>query len=179
MLEAKLDETVSDEEIIINGYKLLRSDRNRHGEGVACYVRNDLFFNKRDDFSTETENVFFDIFLPHTKPILVGILYRPPDQSGFLQNLSNSITNTEHFDNQEVYILGDININLLYKEKRIPPGIKAYREFCSLHNLTQIINSPTRITEKTSTLHKHPLQISIVPSPHAEQRRERSKPDCM
>ena len=31
--ESKLDETVSDEEILINGYKLLRSDRNRHGGG--------------------------------------------------------------------------------------------------------------------------------------------------
>ena len=89
---------------MINGYKILRSDRNRHGGGVACYVRNDLFFNKRDNFSTETENLFFDIFLPHTKPILVGILYRPPDQSGFLQNLSNSITNTEHFDNQVTFL---------------------------------------------------------------------------
>ena len=33
--ESKLDETVSDEEISINRYKLLRSDRNRHGGGEA------------------------------------------------------------------------------------------------------------------------------------------------
>ena len=85
--ESKLDETVSDDEILINGYTLLRSDRNRHGGGVACYVRTDLFFNKREIFSRETENLFFDIFLPKTKPILIGILYRPPDQSGFLKNL--------------------------------------------------------------------------------------------
>jgi exonuclease III len=82
--ESKLDKTVTDAEISINGYKLLRTDRNRHGGGVACYVRTDLFFNKRDNFSTETENLFFDIFLPKTKPILVGILYIPPDQSVFL-----------------------------------------------------------------------------------------------
>ena len=87
-----------DEEITINGYKILYLDRNRHGEGVACYVRNYLFFNKHKHFSRETENLFFDIFLPKTKSILVGILYRPPDQPGFLQSLSNSITDTEHFD---------------------------------------------------------------------------------
>ena len=68
-----------------------------------------------------------------------------------------TITNTEYFDNQEVYILGDLNINLLYKEKRLPHGIKAYKEFCALHNLTQIINSPTRITKNTSTLLDHIL----------------------
>ena len=98
--------------------------------------------------------------MPKTKPILVGILYRPPDQSGFLQNLSTSITNTDNFDNQEVYILGDLNINLLYKEKRIPNCIKAYKEFCALHNLTQIINTSTRITENTSTLLDHILTNS-------------------
>ena len=160
LTESKLDEAVADKEILVNGYKLLRSDRNRQGGGVACYVRTDLFFNKRENFSTETENLFFDIFLPKTKPILVGILYRPPDQSGFLKNLSNSITNTENFDNQEVYILGDLNINLLYKEKRLPNGIKAYKEFCAVHGLTQIINKPTRITENTSTLLDHILTNS-------------------
>ncbi len=104
--------------------------------------------------------MFFDIFLPKTKPLLIGILYRPPDQSGFSQNLSNSITNTENFENQEVYVLGDLNINPLYKEKSLPNGIKADQEFCALHNLTQIINNPTRITENTSTLLDHILTNS-------------------
>ena len=80
LTESKLDETVTYEEISVHGYKLLRSDRNRHGGGVACYVRMDLFFNKRDNFSTETENLFFDIFLPKTKPIQttrpIWIFYR-------------------------------------------------------------------------------------------------------
>ena len=42
------------------------------------------------------------------KPILIGNVYRPPDQSGFLDKLSNAILNTSNFDNQEVYILGDL-----------------------------------------------------------------------
>ena len=49
-----------------------------------------------------------------TKPILIGNVYRPPDQSGFLDKLSNAILNTTNFDSQEVYILGDLNINLNY-----------------------------------------------------------------
>ena len=63
---------------------MIRSDRNRHGGGVACYVRNDISFNVRRDFSDEIENIVFDMLLPETKPILVGFLYRPPDQSKFL-----------------------------------------------------------------------------------------------
>ena len=111
--ESKLDGSVLDGEINIDGYKLVRSDRNRHEGGVACYIRSDISFNVRGDFSSEIENIFLDILLPKTKPILIGILYRPPDQSKFLDNLSTSISQTCSFNEQEVYILGDLNINLI------------------------------------------------------------------
>ena len=83
--ESKLDATVLDGEVNIDGYEVIRSDRNRHGCGVACHVRNDISFNVRGDFSDEIENIVFDMLLPKTKPISVGILYRPPDQSKVLQ----------------------------------------------------------------------------------------------
>ena len=37
--ESKLDETVLDGEVAIEGFDLVRSDRNRHDGGVACYIR--------------------------------------------------------------------------------------------------------------------------------------------
>ena len=91
----------------IDGYEVIRSDRNRHGGGVACNVRNDISFNVRSDFSNEIENIVLDMLLPKTKPILVGILYRPPDQPKFSDKLSTVISRSNTFDNQEVYILGD------------------------------------------------------------------------
>ena len=56
--ESKLDETVLDGEINIDGYELKRSDRNRHGGGVTCYIRNDVSFNVRGNFSNEVETFF-------------------------------------------------------------------------------------------------------------------------
>ena len=56
--ESKLDGTVLDGEINIDGYELVRSDRNRHGGGVACYIKQDVSFNVRGDFSTDLENIF-------------------------------------------------------------------------------------------------------------------------
>ena len=82
--ESKLDKTVLDGEINIDGYELVRSDRNRHGGQVTCYIRSDVSFNVKGNFSSEVENIFFDMLLPKTKPILIGILYRPPGQSKFL-----------------------------------------------------------------------------------------------
>ena len=130
----------------MDSYELVRSDRNRHGGEVVCYIRNDINFNVIGDFSSEIET-FLDIFLPKTKPILIGILYRPPDQSGFLDKLSTAISKTSCFDNQDVYILGDLNINLINNQKHTPIGIKRYQEFCSLHGLKQLITSPTRVTD--------------------------------
>ena len=53
--ESKFDETVLDGEINIDGYELVRSDWNRHGGGVACYVRSAVSFNIRGNFSSEVE----------------------------------------------------------------------------------------------------------------------------
>ena len=48
--ETKLDKTVFDSEVLIEGYDLIRKDRNRNGRGVACYVRNDLCYNSKKFF---------------------------------------------------------------------------------------------------------------------------------
>ena len=118
--ESKLDETVLDGEINIDGYELVRSDRNRHGGEVAYYIWIDISFNVRDNFPSEVENIFFDMLLPKTKAILIGILYRPPDQSKFLDKLSTTVSETDNFDDQEVYILGDLNINLINNQSTHP-----------------------------------------------------------
>ena len=60
--ESKLDKTVLDREISIDGYEFARFDRNRHEGGVACYIRNDISFNVRGDCSSETENIFLIYF---------------------------------------------------------------------------------------------------------------------
>ena len=157
--ESKLDNSVLDGEINIEGYSIIRSDRNRHGGGVACYIRSDISFNIRSDFTDDIENIFFDILLPKLKPILVGIVYRPPDQSGFLNKLSSSIANAKFFDLYEAYILGDFNINLISKNT-ISNSSKRYNEFCAMHGLKQLIKSPTRVTENTSSLLDHILTNS-------------------
>ena len=94
----------------------------------------DTTFYARRNFSSEIENIFFDILLPKTKPI--------------------------DFNNQEVYILGNLNINLLNTKKHLPNGIKRYREFCSLHGLRQLINAPKLIDQSSSSLLDHVLTNS-------------------
>ena len=89
--ESKLDNSIFDSEIGIDGYNTLHFNRNRHGGGVACYMRNDLSFTKRNYFPHDIETIFIEIFLPKTKPMTVGIVYRPPSQTSFLETMN------EHF----------------------------------------------------------------------------------
>ena len=59
----------------------------------------------------KTENIFFEILLPNSKPIVVGRIYRPTNKTNFLkfffENLSKEDTN-----DIEVYILGGFSIDL-------------------------------------------------------------------
>ena len=75
--ETKLDNTVYDSEVTVDGYNIVRNDRNRNGGGVACYIRNNIFFNRKTCMSDNIENIFIDLLFPETKPISVGIIYKP------------------------------------------------------------------------------------------------------
>ena len=59
--ESKLDDSVLSSEIHIDNDNTLRCDRNRHGGGLVCYIRNDLSFDVKPFFPLKIENVFFEI----------------------------------------------------------------------------------------------------------------------
>ena len=91
--ESKLDHSVSDLEVNLPGYDILRCDRNKNGGGgVACYIRNDLCFNTRALNCKEIENIIFDILLPKSKPITIGVFYRPPNQTNFMELIVKSFS---------------------------------------------------------------------------------------
>ena len=83
--ESKLDASMLEQEISIANYKILRCDRNRHGGGVAYYMRNDLSYYILSVFPCEIENIFFEILLHNSRPVLVGTSYCLPSQTNFLE----------------------------------------------------------------------------------------------
>ena len=135
--ETWLDDSVTDNEIALPNYSIVRKDRNRHGGGVCLYIRSDLSFNVRSDLHTSTlEAVWIDLLLPKTKPILVSSIYRPPDQHTFLDDFS--VVLKQIGIDQESYILGDFNICTKNKDS---PLYKTYSSHTSTSGYTQIITS--------------------------------------
>ena len=172
--ETKLGNTVYDSEVTVDGYNIVPNDRNRNGGGIACYIRNNIYFNRKNCISDKIENIFIDLLFPKTKPISVGIIYKPPSQSQFLQQI---ITEFEALDlDNKIYVLGGFNINLLFRDKyilnksneiknldkNVLPEIRRYKEFCSMYGLSQLIDCPTRITSNISTLIDHILTNKIT-----------------
>ena len=160
--ESKLDEYVLESEIQIENYKILWCDRNKHGGGVACYIGNKLSCNIISVFPREIESIF-EILLPNSKPITVGTIYRPPNQSNFLEVLNENMNIIDSISN-ETYVLGNFNINLslndayifseknMLNNKSIPSDVRSYYEFCTFFSLHQLIKISTRITCNSATI---------------------------
>ena len=85
--EIKLDSTVYDSEVVEDSYNIVRNDRKRNGGGVACYIRNNICNNRKACVFDKTENIVINLLFPKTKPISVGIIYKPLSQTQFLKQM--------------------------------------------------------------------------------------------
>ena len=119
-------------------------------------------------FPPEIENIFLELLLPNTKPIVVGIIYRPPSQSEFSEIINTRFSKLDT-NNNEIYTLHDFYINLylnnsyifqknnLLQSQLIRSDIKKYYEFCTMFGLKQLIEVLRRVTCSSSTIIDHIL----------------------
>ena len=135
----------------IEGYNIFRSDRrNKRGGGVCCYVREDYIAKtiRIPNKPVNPEFLFVEVSVLHQK-IAIGTFYKAPKiPCRVFRDAYDSLVYI--FNRYENPILtGDFNVNFL------TPQSADYKmlsdSIVEPLNLTQIINEPTRITEKSST----------------------------
>ena len=114
--ESKLDHTLPDLEVNFPEYHILWCHRNRKSGGVTCYIKKDLCFNTITLHYKELEHLVFDILLPKSKPIFIGVFCRPPNQAEFDDLMVEKVSNW-NVNYNEIYLLGDFNINLFQNGK--------------------------------------------------------------
>lgn len=143
----------------IAGYSATHRCRGSRGGGVSLYVRKGLDFKQRTDLEVKfqdcnSEAVFLEVqtvVLKEKKKVIIGCIYRPPNTNinEFKEGLLEVL---EHVDkeNKPCYLLGDFNINLLNEE--IKQHIDDFMNLLSSNYFYPLINKPTRITSKSSTL---------------------------
>ena len=142
----------------LNGYSLESCNRiNKKGGGVCLYVDEDISYNVRHDINElnklkYTESLFVEIEKSKSQNIVVGIVYRPPDQvirdfNKCIEKILQEITSKE---NKLLFLMGDFNINLLNNDVHEPTG--EFVDILSSFSLYPSIVKPTRITSKSATL---------------------------
>lgn len=151
--ETWLDQSVTDGEIQIQNYTVIRKDRNRQGGGVCVYIREDHAFNLRTHLNNDdAEFLLIELLLPRNKPIYIGTIYRPPKQTDFLQKFETVLKGLR--SDCETYILGDFNICFLQTSSSL---FKEYYGILILFNLDQVITEPTRLCNISSSVLDHIL----------------------
>ena len=144
--ETWLDHTISDLDTMIPTYQTpIRLDRNRHGGGVAMYFKNNVpFVERKDLIIPNLEAVWAEVKLSNKK-VLIGTFYLHPRFSDW-QLVEYAIEQAAQIC-PELILLGDFNENLYDTTK-----CKNVQNLMNSFGLNQIIDSPTRITQYTSTL---------------------------
>jgi exonuclease III len=146
--------SVSNQEIKINGYDIVRKDRNRHGGGVAIYITNSINFTIRDDLTDDNlETITLEISKPKAKPFLINSWYKAPNTTLEIFNAFEDLITRMDSENKEIILLGDYNCdwsrldsNSANAQTNKLAGIAQTFQF------QQLISDPTRITANSKTL---------------------------
>ena len=92
-----------------------------------------------------------------------SLIYRGTDYwlRNFITNIVNSVDHFEklikviHDENKEMYILGDLNCDMLKTDKDSNFPTKKIKTLYELYQLSQLIDEATRVTMTTSSLIDH------------------------
>ena len=140
----------------ITGYNFASNHRkSKTGGGVGIYLKNDLEHKLREECnfsdSEVIESLFLEITVPHRKNIIVGSVYRPPNQNTatFLDKF-NDILSSISKDNKHRYVMGDFNLDLLQYNHHIPT--QELTDSLFSHAFLPLISNPTRLTSYSATL---------------------------
>ena len=164
--ETKLDSTIDNNLVNIDGYTIKRCDRNRNGGGVAVYLKDtllDKFIVREDVPKSFLELLCIEIKPVRAAPFLVMAWYRPPNVTAdTFDHLEECLQFLDRED-KEIILLGDTNcdISAIYSKtghvtsNDIPAHSLHLLEIYNLFGLHQIIKSPSRETLTTTTLIDH------------------------
>ena len=140
----------------LSGYKVIGRHRvNRTGGGVAVCIRDHVSFRERPDLSSSTED-FETVFIEiekgnqqNVRNVLIGVIYRPPNQDILLFNEKLNNMNDVRMENKICYLLGDYNTNILNYASHVHT---AQFVMMSSSGFLPLITCPTRVTATSATL---------------------------
>ena len=149
--ESWLDESHPDASVYIEGYSLLRNDRQSYGGGVCAYIREDLSYKRRIDLNnSDQEDIWFELLLPKSKPLYIGVIYRTDGNKNCFNSLEANLSNLR--SDCDLLVLGDFNLCLMKNKSNLH---KQYEEVLNVFNCKQLIKEVTRETDSSYSCLDH------------------------
>ena len=150
--ETWLDDTVMDNEIGIDHYKIVRKDRNRRGGGVILYVREEYEVEVLQHASLQNlEALAIRVRNKSSQPFIFITWYRPPSGHSELFDHYESLLSFVDSFNNSIVIMGDLNCDILKKplQSNTKRVILIHENF-ALQPLN--VTESTRVSETSSSL---------------------------
>lgn len=142
--ETWFEVSMPDSLVRLDGYNIFRSDRARHGGGVAIYARKSLNCRTicKSDAGDPIEHILVELLSSGSK-MMIGCVYRPNRNIRFSSLMAKleSITVAYH----DVIIAGDFNSNILLESNLTD-------EMAAIGLLPTNLYTPTHYTTTASTL---------------------------
>ena len=127
--------------------------KSKTGGGTGLYLKNNLQYKICSECtysnSDVIESLFVEINVPQGKNIVVGVIYRPPNQNTavFIDELNDILVNITRAD-KLCYIMRDFNLDFLcYND-----STQEFIDRLFSYSFYPLISNPTRITSHTATL---------------------------
>ena len=159
--ESKLDDTVPDNILFIEGYhEPLRHDRTRQGGGTLVYISEQLVYKRRQDLEEPFfEHIWADIKVNNLQ-FTLNTFYRPPNESQedhtkFLTTAELILTKIKNHSCDNAIIAADLNFGNSYCKYPVltpKPLDSTAPDLFESYGMTQLIDIPTRVTSETTSL---------------------------
>lgn len=135
----------------VEGYHNERLDRDTgHGGGILAFIHNSISYERLYSLdSLLPESMAIKVCNRNAKPYICIVVYRPPSSpASWISRLDACLLQARSIC-AEVTLMGDFNMDIL---DYTPTSLVA---LSAAHDLTQLIQEPTRVTLNTSTLIDH------------------------
>ena len=140
----------------IPGYKFIHNHRiDADGGGVGLYLAENFEFKNRPDLvfqnSQCAESLFAEVIRPKQKNLIIGVLYRPPNQNlqDFIDGLDSFLVRISK-ENKACYLMADWNLDLMKHHKH--DKTSEFLDIMFSRAFFPLISRPTRITSSTASL---------------------------
>ena len=122
------------------------------GGGNLIYLNNNMNYIRRKDIEcNEIESVWVEIRLRNSKPFLLCSAYRPPPSNAiWCEHFSKQIEKASTYTD-EIYIFRVINVDI----ENGTITNTTWKHVVELHDLQQLVTTPTRVTAHPSTIIDH------------------------